>query len=531
VSAGEFDFRIGRRAALFGAGSALILPASGVFAATSKHPLARTVSGRIRGAVDDGIKVFKGIRYGADTSRRRFMRPVPPEPWSDIRDALAYGPASPQRDISEPTSEDCLFLNVWTPGLRDRARRPVMVYFHGGAHASGSGSSPLYDGTRLCRRGDVVVVTVNHRLNIFGYGYFAPFGGPELADSGNVGNLDLILALRWVRDNIAEFGGDPGNVTIFGQSGGGAKVVTLMAMPVASGLFHKAATMSGQHVTVMGPSNATRRARAVLDTLRIPPDRIDLLRSLPAQRLVEALGITDPVLGKDKIIFWSVLDGRSTPSHPFYPTAPTLSAHIPMIIGNTHDETRAFLGGDARNHALTWEDLPERLNEEMVVDIQRDLVIARYRQLYPNYTPSEIFFAASTAGRSWRGHLIQAEERARIGAPAWMYQLDFPSPDEGGRLRAFHSLDIALVFDNIAKPKSRTGTGPQAQAVATRMSESFIALANTGNPNHAGLPSWPPYTLPDRRTMIFDAVTRVEADPRRQERELFATVPYVKPGT
>jgi len=531
MSAGEFDFRIGRRAALLGAGSALILPTSRLFAATDKRPIARTGSGRVRGAVNDGVNVFKGIRYGSDTSRRRFMPPLPPTPWTDVRDALAYGPASPQRDIDEPTSEDCLFLNVWTPGLRDRARRPVMVYFHGGAHASGAGSSPLYDGTRLCRRGDVVVVTVNHRLNIFGYGYFARFGGPELADSGNVGNLDLILALKWVRDNIAEFGGDPGNVTIFGQSGGGAKVVTLMAMPVASGLFHRAATMSGQHVTVMGPRNATRRARAVLDTLRIQPDRIDLLREIPAEQLVEALDITDPVLGEGKIIFWSVLDGRSTPAHPFYPTAPSLSAHIPMIIGNTHDETRAFLGGNAKNHALTWEDLPERLDKEMVVDIQRDLVIARYRQLYPNYTPSEVFFAASTAGRSWRGHLIQAEERAKIGAPAWMYQLDFPSPDDGGRLRALHSLDIALVFDNIAQPKSGTGTSPDAQAVATRMSESFIALAKTGNPNHAGLPPWPTYTLPDRRTMIFDASTRVEADPRRAERELFATVPYVKPGT
>ena len=306
---------------------------------------------------------------------------------------------------------------------------------------------------------------------------------------------------------------------------------SLMAMPTASGLFHKAATMSGQHVTVMGPRNATRRARAFLDALGIAPDRIDLLRSAPVERLVEALELADPLLHREKITFWSVLDARSTPAHPFYPTAPRLSAHIPLIIGNTHDETRAFLGGDDHNHHLGWAELPEKIEAEMVADIDRDLVIRRYRELYPNYTPSEVFFAATTAGRSWRGHLIQAEERARIGAPAWMYQLDFPSPAEGGRLRAFHSFDIPLVFDNLAQPGSRTGTGAEAQAVADRMSNSFIALARHGDPHHPGLPAWPKYTLAERQTMIFDRETRVVADPRREERELFATVPYLKPGT
>ena len=523
------DFRIGRRTFIGAAAAAAALPGAAV--AQAPRPIARTRYGRVRGVEQGGINVFKGIRYGADTAARRFMPPLPPQPWSGVADASAYGAASPQRGAQEPTSEDCLFLNVWTPGLDDGRRRPVMVYFHGGAHSTGSGSSPLYDGTRLARRGDVVVITVNHRLNVFGYGFFARFGGPELADSGNVGNLDLILALRWVRDNVAQFGGDPANVTIFGQSGGGAKVVTLMAMPGASGLFHKAATMSGQHVTVMGPRNATRRARAFLDALGIVPERIDLLRTAPAERLVEALNIADPILERERITFWSVLDARSTPAHPFYPTAPRLSAHIPLVIGNTHDETRAFLGGDPENHDLTWAELPGRLEPEMVADIDRDLVIRRYRQIYPHYTPSEVFFAATTAGRSWRGHLIQAEERARIGAPAWMYQLDFPSPAEGGRLRAFHTLDIPLVFDNIAQPGSRTGTSAAAQAVADRMSDSFIALARSGDPNHPGLPDWPRYTVPERRTMIFDAESRVVADPRREERELFATVPYLKPGT
>jgi len=510
-----------------GAWSLLAAPA----VAAPRAPVATTGHGPVRGYVEDGIKVFRGVRYGADTGPRRFEPPRPPEPWRQVRAATAYGPASPQRRIDEPTSEDCLFLNVWTQGLRDGGRRPVLVYFHGGAHASGSGSSPLYDGVRLCRRGDVVVVTVNHRLNVFGYGYFARLGGPHLADSGNVGNLDLVLALQWVRDNIAEFGGDPGNVTIFGQSGGGAKCVTLMAMPIASGLFHRVATMSGQHVTAMGPLHATERAKAFLAALKLGPNDVEELRALPAERLVEALAITDPVEGEGAITFWSVLDHRSTPRHPFYPTAPREAAHIPMLIGNTHDETAAFLRGDPKLFEITWDDLPAKLAQEMVADISPEFVVARYRELYPSYTPWRVLRAAATAGRSWRGHLIQAEERAKIGAPAWMYQLDFPSPAEGGRLGAFHTLDIPLVFDNIAKPGSETGATPQAQAVADRMSDAFIAFARHGDPNHAGIPRWSRYDLPQRATMIFDVQTRMEDDPRRAERELFAVVPYSKPGT
>lgn len=501
------------------------------FGAGTGGPVVATRHGRIRGKVEDDVFVFRGVRYGADTAAYRFQPPRLPEAWTGTRDAIDYGAASPQRQIEEETSEDCLFLNIWTRGLRDEAKRPVMVYFHGGAHSSGSGSDPLYDGKALCRRGDVVVVTVNHRLNVFGYGYFARSGVPELADSGNVGNLDLIQALKWVRDNIMEFGGDPANVMMFGQSGGGAKVVTLMAMPGADGLYHRAATMSGQHVTVMGPSHAAQRADAFLEQLGIKRDRIDLLRSMPPQMLVDALGMTDPVLGKGRIIFWSVLDMRSTIAHPFHPTAPRRSAHIPLMFGNTHDETRAFLGGDPLNFSLSWEELPDRLDAEMVSDIDRDYVIARYREHFPDYSPSEVFFAATTSGRSRRGHLIQAERRAELDTPSWMYQLDFPSPADGGRLRAFHTLDIPLVFDNVAQPGSQTGDTHEAHALAARMSASFIALARHGDPQTPGLPEWPRYSLPRRATMIFDTDCRVEDDPRAFERQLFDTVPYVKPGT
>jgi len=500
-------------------------------AANFAAPVAATRYGRVRGYVDNGVSVFKGIRYGADTSKRRFMPPLPPEPWTDVHDALEYGPSAPQASrANERTSEDCLFLNVWTPALRDGRKRPVMFYIHGGAYNNGSGSSPLYDGVRLCKRGNVVVVTVNHRLNAFGYLYLARFGGPELADSGNAGQLDLVLALKWVRENIEDFGGDPSKVMVFGQSGGGAKIATLMAMPGAKDLFHRAATMSGQQVTASGPLNAALRTRAVLEALKLSPERANDLRTIAPERLLEAINVRDPVLPFGSVSFAPVLDERSLTRHPFYPDAPAQSAHIPMIIGNTHDETRAFLGGDASNFTLTWEQVAERLIPNMRVDIQPEVVIAEYRKLYPHYSPSEVFFAATTAGRSWRGAIIEAEERAKSGFPAFAYQLDWASPREGGKFGAPHASDIQLVFDNIDKPGA-TATGPLAQPMADQMRETFIAFARTGNPNNRLIPRWEPYTLPRRETMVFNVPSHLENDPRGGERRLFATVPYVQPGT
>jgi len=513
-----------------------LLAASGMLAfntdaATGQSPVATTRHGKIRGYRDKDINVFKGIRYGADTAPRRFMAPLAPQAWECIQDALEHGPSSPQSSREDAISEDCLFLNVTTPALRDGGKRPVMFYIHGGAYNNGSGSSPLYDGVRLCRRGDVVVVTVNHRLNAFGYLYLARHGASDLyADSGNAGQLDLVLALRWVRDNIAEFGGDPENVTVFGQSGGGAKIATLMAMPAASALFHRAATMSGQQVTASGPLNATLRARAMLDALKLTPDRVGEIRTLPFQKLVEALGTRDPVLPFGGISFAPVLDERNLPRHPFYPDAPSQSAHIPMMIGNTHDETRAFLGGDPANFSLSWEQLPAKLVPNMRVDIQPEAVIAAYRKLYPSLSPSDLFFRITTASRSWRGAIIEAEERARAGSPAFVYQLDWATPKDGGKFGAPHASDIQLVFDNIAKPGA-TATGPQAQTMADMMSEAFIAFARRGVPAARQLPRWEPYDLKRRQTMIFDVPPRLEDDPRGAERRLFAKVPFVQAGT
>jgi len=486
-----------------------------------------TNSGPVVGRRHRGINVFKGIRYGAPT--RRFQPPQAPTPWRDSQPAFDYGPASPQRGSEANQSEDCLFLNVWTPGL-DTGRRPVMVYIHGGAYASGSGSHPLYDGTRLAERGDVVVVTLNHRLNAFGYAYLARLV-PGLEDSGNIGQLDLILALQWVRDNIAGFGGDPERVMVFGQSGGGAKIATLMATPAAKGLFHCAATMSGQQVTASGPLNATTRAEAWLKALGLTSGGAHEVINLPVEMLIEAQEIQDPILGYGGLYFGPVLDFRTLKRHPFYPDAAPQGLSLPMIIGNTREETLGFMGHDPKTVGLTWDALPSRLSPEVMrIDITPEAVIEAYRQMHPNWSPDQVLIAATTAGRSWRGAVIEAEERAKGGAPAWVYQLDFPGETTSGRVGAFHTADIPLVFNTLGTRGAPT-YGPGAQAVSDRLSDAFIALARHGDPNHSGLSSWAQYELPQRQTMLFDVEPQMVNDPRGDERAFFAAIPYIQPGT
>ena len=522
-------FDAGRRRLLGMMGAASL--AAGAFApiVRAKTPdIVLTSRGRVRGRIDDDLMVFRGIRYGTDTGPRRFLPPVPPEPWRGVVDAKEFGGASPQSGAEPNQSEDCLFLNVVAPRARSPRPRPVIVYIHGGAYSGGSGSSPLYDGSTLCRRGDVVVVSVNHRLNLFGYLYL-----PGFPDSGNAGMLDLALALRWVRDNIRAFGGDPACVTLLGQSGGGAKIATLMAMPAAAGLFHRAATMSGQQLTASGPLHAAARTRALLDMLGIPPARAGELARMPVDDLQRAHAATvDPIIGRGTCYLGPVLDERTLTRHPFYPDAPSQSAGVPMMIGNTHDETRGLIGrGDPSIWTLTWDELPAKLEQELRVDISGTLVTEVYRRLYPGYSPADVFFAATTAGRSWRAAIVEAELRAAQGSPAFAYQLDWGSPEDGGKWGAFHTLDIPLMFGTLTAEGSRTGDGAGARRVSRIMQGALLAFARGGDPNYPGLPRWEPYTPPRRQTLVFDVESRLADDPRGAERRLFEKVPFIQQGT
>jgi para-nitrobenzyl esterase len=506
-------------------------------------PQANTKYGAVLGSVRSGVFTFKGIPYGADTSQRRFMAPIPPTPWTGVREATGFGPRAPQPEAHGSLTprrgyhlppeqgsigEDCLHLNVWTPGLRDGRKRPVMVYIHGGAYSSGSANNDLYDGMNLCQRGDIVFVTLNHRLNLFGFLYLADLA-PGFEDSGNAGMLDLVLALEWVRDNIEEFGGDPKRVLIFGQSGGGAKCATLMGMPAAKGLFQRVITMSGQQITASRRESATARTQAVLKELNLPESRIAELRTMTMEQLIQA--------SRAAGYFGPVKDGRNLLRDPFDPDAPPLSAHIPMILGNTHDETRGLIGGgDPTTFDLTWETLPARLSvvAQFLGDKKPDEVVRQYRLMYPNYSASDVFFAATTAFRSWRGQVIEAERRAaqpEAATHTWVYELDWRTPIDGGKWGAPHTLDIPLALDNVAVADGMTGDGPEAVQLAALMSDTWIAFARTGNPNHKGLPEWHPYYLKKRPTMSFNVPSRLVNDPRGNERRLIEQVPYTQPGT
>lgn len=522
MSGGEID----RRSLIAGASVALLLRPYAA-RATAANPVVAAPSGTFIGSVSDGIASFKGIRYAR---AERFRAPSPVERAGERIEALTFGPVAPQNgNRYGQQSEDCLFLNIWTSAPRATAKLPVMLYIHGGAYSNGSVTDPVNDGAALAARGDCVVVTVNHRLNALGYLYLARFD-LRFPDSGNLGQLDLILALQWVKANVAAFGGDPARVMAFGQSGGGAKIATMMAMPAAAGLFHRAATMSGQQVTASGPLNATARTRAYLAKLGVSERDLSPLLTMPVERLIEGLSAVDPIIG-GSAYFGPVLDMKWLTRHPFWPDAAPQSRSIPMILGNTHDETRAFISPDSeRVKTLTWDNLAERIAPELRIDILPEWVVAQYRSHFPDWSPTDIFYDATTCGRSWRGQVIEAEARAAAGAPAWVYQVDFAARLDPRR-RAMHMMDIPLVFGTLGAEGSQTGTGADAQAASKAMQDRFIAFAKAGNPNHAGWENWPTYDLNRRATMVFDTRSHIENNPRAWQRELFARVPYIQPGS
>jgi para-nitrobenzyl esterase len=500
------------------------------------EPVATTRFGDVRGKRDADIYVFKGIPYGASTGgANRFLPPRDPKPWKGVRNAREYGPSCPQLDPPAPghsvgpssaargASEDCLVLNVWTPGLRDGGKRPVMVWMHGGGYTLLSGSSPVYDGTRLAKKGDVVVVTLNHRLNLFGYMYLAALpGGEKYADSGNLGQLDLIAALRWVRDNIEAFGGDPDRVMIFGESGGGGKVATLLAMPDARGLFQRAAMQSGFGLTALTPEAATAMSRSILEALGLRADQLAELQRMPVARILEAL---QKVTHGMPFGIGPVVDGRSLPRHPFTPDAPDTARDVPILLGYNATET-TYLFPPPGAFDLDWPGLMKQLAVALPgQDVAH--IVDGWRARHPQASPSDLYFAITTeATMGLNANTLAVRKAEQGGAPAYLYRLEWETPIEGGRMRSPHSLDVPLVFDNVAKAPGLIGTGAEeAQRVADTMSAAWLAFARAGNPNAAGLPSWPAFTAGNRETMIFNVTSRAVNDPLREERSLLPQAP------
>lgn len=504
-------------------------------AADAMGPLvAQTEYGKIRGFEEDGIKVFKGVRYGADTASTRFQAPNEPSPWSDTQDTLAYANSCPQiptgsggglfnswrPDPVPALSEDCLFLNVWTPELRDGGKRPVMVWFHGGGFTSGNGSSNAYDGVRLANRGDVVVVTVNHRLNIFGYSYLGAYGD-QFADSGNAGQLDLIQSLEWVRDNITEFGGDPDNVLIFGESGGGMKVSVLMGMPAAKGLFHRAVIQSGPGLTVRTKESVQPGIDALVSKLGLTKDTIAQIQTMPAEQIQQAAWALAEEGGPTG---WSgpVLDESNITRQPFTPDAAPYAADVPVLIGTTRTENSLLIGSrQPSTFDLTFEQLPAAL-EPRAMGKDTTHIVAEYRRLHPEYSAPELYFTATTdAGFLNRSVELSDRKAEQGGAPVYFYSLWWNTPVDGGKWLSPHALEIGMVFDNVAKSESMSGIGPEQQKIADAMSEAWLAFAKTGNPNHSGIPNWPEYSPDNRAMMIFDNETKVMVDPFGEQRKLF----------
>jgi len=507
------------------------------------NPIVETVYGKVQGITDDGVHVFKGIHYGASTGgKNRFMPPQPPKPWKGVKEATEYGPScwQPPEAVTrmgfwgatgvESMSEDCLVLNVWTRGLKDNRKRPVLVWIHGGGFRTESANhAPFYNGYFLAKAHDVVVVSVNHRLGIFGYLHLGEILGEQYAASGNSGMLDLVEALKWVRDNIAEFGGDPGNVTIFGQSGGGAKVSTLMAMPAAKGLFHRAIVMGGPGLRVKTAEEATKRAREFLEVIHVTPQRVHWLHELKPYVIYSAwmsLSQDTDRMGGDMA---PVVDGKVIPAHPFDPVAAPTAANVPLIIGTNKDEWLFMMMRDPLFGKYTEEQMRERviaalaqrLSDSVAVG-KADELIAGYKRTRPDATPHDIL--AAIGSDRMRVASIRLAERKIDGGPApvYMYLFTWESEVASGRLRSAHSFEIPFVFNYMNDPSVLfVGNRPERFKLAAAMSGAWVAFARSGNPNHEGLPQWPTYDKKDRATMLFNIESKVENDPFGEERKLW----------
>ena len=529
---------------------------SGPIVAANSKTVVETESGKVRGYVSRGVRVFRGIPYAEPTGgANRFMPPVKVKPWPGVRSCLTYGPGCPSGiNISEngdnstrgdednfllyrtggwQRGEDCLRLNVWSADPNTSGRkRPVMVFMHGGGYTGGSGNDLLsYDGENLARHHDVVVVTHNHRLNVFGFLNLAEIGGERFANSGNVGMLDNVAVLEWVRDNIANFGGDPGNVMIYGQSGGGGKVSHLMVMPAAKGLFHRAAIESGATLRSGTPDAAAKTAAALLDQLNISRAQFEKIQSVPTAALVAAQAATLRSMVAGRVRGgggWSpIMDGKVIPAHPFDPAAPAISANVPMLIGTCMNEMVNGVDNPEVDN-LTSEEVLKRVAERYGEKAQN--IVAAYRREYPKESPFGLWAAISAAGMR-QNTATQAERKAaQGGAPVYQYLYAWRTPVLDGRPGTFHSSEIAFVFDNAELCSRYSGGGPEALRLSSTIGEAWASFARTGKPGHRGLPEWPAYNAAKRATMILNTVCAVKHDPEGECLRLVREAGVARPG-
>jgi len=488
----------------------------------------KTRSGSVRGLLKDGVQQFWCVPYGAPTGgANRFMPPQKPASWSGVKDLfeitfgapLAPGAEEPSPVVTAlnrkgPESEDCLSVNVFTPGLDNRAR-PVMVWMHGGGFTAGSGNYLLYDGTNLAKKEDVVVVSVNHRLNLFGFLHLADLGGEKWAGATNAGIQDLVAALAWVHDNIEAFGGDPSRVTIFGQSGGGGKTTTVMAMPSATGLFHRAIAQSGSAFRGQTASDATDGAERYLAKLGLKRDQLDKLHELDTKTLQNAY-YAEPRI--ERLANGPVIDGKILPRHQWDPTAPSYSANVPLIAGSVETEN-GWVGPPPFD--LSDAEMLERFTKQLAGNdaAQGEKLLGLYKRTHPDLRNQMLWLAAeSDDTRRWNAQELCRLKQEQRTAASYLYYFDWFSPVHNNRMGAYHTLDIPFVFYNMDIGASMTGSAQSRYALGHVMSAAWAAFARTGDPNHADMPKWPVFDVATYPTMVFGERVHVANDPNHEER-------------